>query len=148
MIIIDPDKATVRRVKYSGHIDQIYHELGGCEAFDVVQVDDGIDLFVDDEGLYNPANVNHDGSLKVNLMATYLRLRKWLSNPQDYDWNLAQRMYHIVGKVVVLAHDDNGDTLDLDEAQNGEVLELLGQDQTMENEPGEWDDDTKEYAND
>ena len=147
MIIIDPDRATVRRVKYSGHIDQIYHELGGCEAFDVVSVGDGIDLFVDDEGLYNPNNVNEYGSLKVNLMATYLRLRDWLSNPQDYDWKLAQRMYHIVGKVVVLGHDGNGDTIDLDEAKNEEVLELLGQDQTMENEPGEWDDDTKEYAN-
>lgn len=146
MIIIDPDKATVRRVKYSGHIDQVYHELGGCETFDVVLLGDGIDLFVDDDGLYSHDNVNPDGSAKVNLMATYLRLRDWLKDPQSYDWNLAQRMYHIVGKVVVLAHDECGDTHDLDEGQNGLVLELLGQDQTMGEEPREWDDDTKEYV--
>ena len=133
MIIIDPDKATVRRVKYGGDTKQIYKELG-CELFDIVSIGDGIDLFIDDEGLYNPDNVNADGSLKVNLMATYLRLWWWMSDPQDYDWRLAQKMYQIVGKVVVLAHDDDGNTVDLDDAQNEEVLELLGQDQTMSEE--------------
>lgn len=146
MLVIDPDSGVVRRVKYSGRIDQIYHELGGCEAFDVVNVGDGIDLFVDDEGLYNPDNRNEDGTMRINLMATYLRLRHWLSNPQDYDWSLVQRLYPIVGKAVVLGHDGNCDTTDLDEADNGLVLELLGQDQTMEEEGGEWDDDTKEYT--
>lgn len=126
MLIISPVHGKVRRVKYDGNSDSIRKAIG-CELLDVVRVGDGIDMFVDDEGMYkNPCF--------TNVMATHLRVRDWLRKPEAYNWSVAQHYAPIYGVAIVLGVDEEGNTVELDDAQNKLVLELLGQDVTMEYE--------------
>ena len=123
MLIIDPLKGKVRRVKYDGDFSSVRKAIG-CEMVDVIRVDDGIDMFVDDEGMYkNPC--------LTNVMATHLRVRDWLRNPESYDWSQAPYYAPVFGVAVVLGVDYEGSTVELNDAQNQLVLEILGQDQTM-----------------
>lgn len=74
----------------------------GCDVFDVVGLPDGIDVFVDDEGLYRAS---------YNPVLSDIVGRK-LHAPVDY---------RLHGAGVFLAVDDDGDTLSLTPAQRGTV---------------------------
>lgn len=122
MIIIDID-GKVREEKYDGSLDCIY-KAGNFDTFDVVRLRNGVAMFVDDNGLLKP-----DAPSRVNWKATYLRLNQWMENPQDISWRMARLSLppDIVGDVVLLGVDGNGETVDLDDAQREIYLELLGE---------------------
>ena len=54
MIVIHPDGKVDER-KYNGDINEIYEAIH-AGLFDIVHVGKGIDLFVDDEGLFREEN--------------------------------------------------------------------------------------------
>lgn len=49
--LIDPFEKSINEVEYSGDYKDIY-KLIHADLFDVVYIDDGIGVFVDDEGLF------------------------------------------------------------------------------------------------
>ena len=49
--LIDPFEKSINEVEYSGDYQDIY-KLINADLFDVVYMDDGIGVFVDDEGLF------------------------------------------------------------------------------------------------
>ena len=51
--LIDPFEKSINEVEYSGDYQDIY-KLINADLFDVAYIDDGIGVFVDDEGLYKP----------------------------------------------------------------------------------------------
>lgn len=83
---------------------QTINELIGCDIMDVVMVANDIDMFVDDEGLLVSGNqVNEisfaDNSLKENL--------------------------YLAGNVLMLSHDDEGNSISLTEEQLRYIFENL-----------------------
>jgi len=134
MIVIHPD-GQVRRVKYTGDIQQVLKELD-CELFDIVHVNVGdicFDIFVDDEGLFNPSHLE-DGCPQWNLKATHLRMIDWLAQKDNISWRMARKMPPLAGVACILQPDGEGGTVDLDEGVNEFVLQNLGEDVTMEYE--------------
>ncbi len=132
MIVIDPNGG-VRRVKYTGDIEQITKELH-CELFDIVRIrlgDISFDIFVDDEGLYRNLE---NGQPMWNLKTTHLRMLDWLNQKDDIAWMQARKMPPLAGYGVCLAHDDEGNTIELPDAINEFILSNLGEDVTMEYE--------------
>jgi len=132
MIVIDTD-GKVRRVKYSGYVQQILKELD-CELFDIVHVNIGdihFDIFVDDEGLFNPKHLE-DGRPKWNLLATHLRMLDWIANKERIVWRMARHLPPLAGNAVILANNGDGDTIDIDDATNEFILTEIGEDVTME----------------
>jgi hypothetical protein len=71
--------------------EDLYRELDNCRFFDVVKIDDSTDMFIDDEGLLRDA--------PANLLASVLLVQK------------TGRRYGIVGDVIVLGHDGQGETI-------------------------------------
>ena len=123
MIIISID-GKVREEKYDGTTNCIY-KAGGFNTFDIIPLRNNVMMFVDDNGL-----LTDDAFLRVNWKATYLRLNQWMENPRNIDWKMARISLPptIVGDVVLLGtNEDNGETLDLDDAQREIYLELLGE---------------------
>jgi hypothetical protein len=51
-ILIDPEKQEITAVDYSGNYKHIY-DLIGCQTFELIYVENGNCLFVDEEGLLN-----------------------------------------------------------------------------------------------
>ena len=49
--LIDPFEKSINEVEYSGDYQDIY-KLINADLFDVAYIDDGIGVFVDDEGLF------------------------------------------------------------------------------------------------
>ena len=123
MIVIDMD-GNVREEKYDGTIECIYR-AGKYSVFDIVRLRNNVTMFVDDNGL-----LRADAFHRVNWKATYLRLNQWMENPKDISWEWARTSLPpvIVGDVVLLGVDANGETLDLNDAQREQYLELLGED--------------------
>jgi len=76
-----------------GNNQDLYKELDNCRCFDVVRVDESTDMFIDDEGLLRDA--------PANLLASILLVQK------------TGLRYGIVGDVVVLGHDGQGETIDV-----------------------------------
>lgn len=87
-----------------------------CETVDVIGIGNGIDMYVDDEGLYN------NNRYKLNHLAVYLRTKAWLESkntcfPVNYP--------PIVGAAVLLSSDEEGNTVDLSPEQVAYVKEAL-----------------------
>lgn len=76
----------------------------GCEVFTVVGLQDGIDVYVDDEGLINGSS--------LNLALTIVAHR--LGSPAV-----------LFGNGLVVSVDDNGETVSLTEQQRALVLEAM-----------------------
>lgn len=132
MIVIHPD-GYVKRVKYNGDIQQVLKELD-CELFDIVSVNIGglsFQMFVDDEGLFNPKHLE-DGRPKWNLKATHLRMLGWIQDKDDIVWHMARKMPPLSGVACILQGTEDGDTVDLDDATNELILSNLNEDVTME----------------
>lgn len=128
MIVITADGKVSER-EYHGDIKEIY-DATNCETFDIVRLSQNLVMFVDDEGLFRNLDA---GRPRWNWKATYLRLIQWMENPQDINWTMARQSLPplIAGEVCILsARNQDGDTLDLDEAERGMVLEWLGEDQS------------------
>ncbi|SKO33970.1 Domain of uncharacterised function (DUF3846) [Mycobacteroides abscessus subsp. abscessus] len=71
---------------------QLMYAALGCHTMDLVRLTDGIDMWVDDNGLY---------TAEVNPIATALAQR----------YGLTWQSYH--GAVLLAAADDEGDTINL-----------------------------------
>lgn len=125
MIVVSKD-GTVSERKYDGTIGCIY-EAGNFDVFDIVRLRNGVTMFVDDNGLLKPGA---GACAEINWKATYLRMNAWMENPKEIDWRAARTRIPpiIVGDVVLLVADFmTGETLDLDNAQRKQYLELLGE---------------------
>lgn len=132
MIVIHPD-GYVKKVRYDGDIQQVLKELD-CELFDIVSVRVGdicFQMFVDDEGLFNPKHLE-DGRPKWNLKSTHLRMLDWLANKDNIVWPMARKFTPLAGVACILQGTDDGDTVDLDDDTNEFILSELCEDVTME----------------
>tara|TARA_R110000772_G_C13310268_1_gene440099 strand:+ start:25587 stop:25937 length:351 start_codon:yes stop_codon:yes gene_type:complete len=84
-ILIDPTNQTITEVEYDGNYKSIYGIIGnGCHTFSVFNYKNGDGFYHDDEGLFNE---NIGGIIYK-------------------DWNSP-----VVGKVLVLGCDDEGDSI-------------------------------------
>lgn len=122
MIVIHPDGKVEER-KYNGDLNEI------CEAihaglFDIVHVGNGIDLFVDDEGLFREENFKN-GRPRWNAKATHLRMIEWLRMGDRIDWEMAGNTPPLCGWRCVLANDGEGNTVDLNEEQRQYIKDTL-----------------------
>ena len=80
----------------------------GCKSIDIVDIGHFIDLFVDDEGLMKP-------NPKPNWIATALRTIHWVKSNGEI---LVPAGYPpLCGVCVALSHNDEGETVDLNEEQ-------------------------------
>lgn len=122
MIVIHPDGKVEER-KYNGDLNEI------CEAihvrlFDIVHVGNGIELFVDDEGLFREENFKN-GRPRWNAKATHLRMIEWLRMGDRIDWEMAGNTPPLCGWCCVLANDGEGNTVDLNEEQRQYIKDTL-----------------------
>ncbi|MBF4592043.1 DUF3846 domain-containing protein [Curtobacterium sp. VKM Ac-1395] len=85
-------------------LDGLYTAIG-CRAFDVVRLEDAIDMWVDDEGLINGSD--------FNLSATIIANR--LGHPGTV----------LFGSAVIAGGNEEGDTIGLTESQAAAVLRTL-----------------------
>lgn len=85
-------------------IDGLYTAIG-CRAFDVVGLEDGIDMWVDDEGAINGSD--------LNLSATIIANR--LGHPGTV----------LFGSAVLASCNEDGDTIGLTDAQAAAILRTL-----------------------
>lgn len=76
-----------------------------CQSVDLVRLEDGIDMWVDDEGAINGSDVNLAASIVANR----------LGNPGTI----------LFGSVVLAATNDDGDTIGLTETQAATILRTL-----------------------
>lgn len=81
-ILIDPIAMTVHPLRIQHGLDAMYEAIG-CELVDCVTIGDGIDLWVDDEGLFNCP---------------------------DHVFILPGLHQPIAGRALILSHDDDGET--------------------------------------
>ena len=114
MIIIHPDGKVEER-KYNGDINEIYEAIH-AGLFDIVNVGKGIDLFVDDEGLFRYENFKN-GRPRWNAKASHLRMM----GEDRIDWEMACDVPLLCGWCCALANDGNGNTIDL----NGEQVRYI-----------------------
>jgi hypothetical protein len=85
------------------HLTQMYEHLD-CNLVDVVRLDDGLDMWLDDEGMYR-----HE----INPLATLIaHLHGHVHQPY---W----------GPVLICSVDDEGDSVDMDDAVATALLERL-----------------------
>ena len=122
MYIIHPD-GKVESVKYNGSLDEIYKAIR-APLFDIVHIGKGLDLFLDDEGLYRSENFRNRHPW-WNLKATHLRTKEWLRMGEEIDWSLASDMPPLCGWACVLAHDGEGNTIDLTAEQEQYIKDEL-----------------------
>lgn len=87
----------------------------GCELFDVVYIGNGIDMFVDDEGLYTRPD-------ERNIPATTLRNVAFMKGSSEIPCNL----FSIVGPAILAAVDESGNTIDLNEDQVKYIKSIIG----------------------
>lgn len=96
-ILVGFNDATVMDVKaesdWTVGIDEMYR-LVNCDTLDVVRLTDEIDMWVDDEGLMK----------SDNFLQTFVYEGRKLHQPY-------------AGNVLILAHNDEGDTIGLTDAQ-------------------------------
>lgn len=102
-ILIDPFTKTVKAIKINHGLDAMYNVIG-CELVDVARIDGENDLWVDDEGLFNSP--------------THAFLLKGMHQP-------------FVGRGLILAHDDEGEsistTLTVDEIEMSVLWGVVGE---------------------
>lgn len=84
--------------------DGLYAAIG-CRAFDLVRLEDGIDMWVDDEGAINGSDVNLAASIIANR----------LGKPGTV----------LFGSVVLAAGNEDGDTVGLSDEQAAAILRTL-----------------------
>lgn len=60
-ILLDSQKKTITEVEVGEGIDDIYKHLK-CSTFDVVSIQEGVDMFVDDESLLKEAYIDENGN--------------------------------------------------------------------------------------
>ena len=114
MMVIHPDGKVEER-KYNCDLNEIYEAIH-AGLFDIVHVGNGIDLFVDDEGLFREENFKN-GRPRWNAKATYLRMIEWLRTGDRIDWEMAGNTPPLCGWCCVLANDGEGNTVDLNDEQ-------------------------------
>lgn len=122
MIVIHPDGKVEER-KYNGDLNEIYEAIN-AGLFDIVHVGNGIDLFVDDEGLFREENFKN-GRPRWNAKATHLRMIEWLRMGDRIDWEMAGNTPPLCGWCCVLANDGEGNTVDLNEEQRQYIKDTL-----------------------
>lgn len=122
MIVIHPDGKVEER-KYNGDINEIY-EVIHARLFDIVHVGKGIDMFLDDEGLFREENFKN-GKPRWNAKATHLRMIEWLRMEDRIDWEMAGNATPLCGWCCVLANDGEGNTVDLNEEQRQYIKDTL-----------------------
>lgn len=122
MIVIHPDGKVEER-KYNGDLNEIYEAIH-AGLFDIVHVGNGIDLFVDDEGLFREDNFKN-GRPRWNAKATHLRMIEWLRMGDRIDWEMAGNTPPLCGWCCVLANDGEGNTVDLNEEQRQYIKDTL-----------------------
>lgn len=84
----------------------LYQEIG-CDLVDCIGLPHGLDFWIDDEGLYSGAQANLVASLFALMFG---------------DLNLG---HPIMGTVIVAKHDDDGNTIALDNAEYAAFLLTL-----------------------
>ncbi|WP_280297861.1 DUF3846 domain-containing protein [Nocardia neocaledoniensis] len=105
-LVIQPDGEIYRINLNPGadHLAQMREHLD-CSLVDVVRLDESVDMWIDDEGMYNHP---------VNVGATLLA--------RSYGWT--HQPYF--GPVLICSADEDGDSVDLDELAVVALLERLG----------------------
>lgn len=91
-----------------GSLEFLYRNIG-CKFVDVVKCEYGIDIYVDDEGLY----ANSEDDPMWNYPATALRTVSWLLQGVPVPYNYAP----IAGTAILASHNEEGDIIGLDAAQ-------------------------------
>lgn len=89
-----------------GSLEFLYRNIG-CKFVDIVSCEYGIDIYVDDEGLYSEDNQ------RWNYPATALRTASWLLRGVPVPYNYAP----IAGTAILASHNEDGDIIGLDAAQ-------------------------------
>ncbi|MGW4718287.1 DUF3846 domain-containing protein [Nocardia sp. NPDC004260] len=104
-LVIQPDGEVYRINLNPGrsHLTQMYEHLD-CSLVDVVRLDDGLDMWLDDEGMYN-----HE----INPLATLIaHLYGHVHQPY---W----------GPVLICSVDSEGESVDMDDATAAALLERV-----------------------
>lgn len=122
MIIIHPDGKVEER-KYNGDINEIYEAIH-AGLFDIVHVGNGIDLFVDDEGLFREENFKN-GRPRWNAKASHLRMMGLIAMEDRINWEMAGGLPPLCGWCCALANDGNGNTIDLNDEQVRYIKDAL-----------------------
>jgi hypothetical protein len=92
------------------------YKIIDCRFVDVVRLGHGIDMFVDDEGLFNHNRYD------LNHLATYLRTK---SNLESKNSLFPAGYPPVMGVAVLLSSDEEGNTIDLTPEQVAYVKEAL-----------------------